>query len=91
MAAFARGEDPSILAATVARAATTRRKGPTPRSKHSPKKSWWETYSSLYPTGRYHSSNTSKTSDSQNIYNYRRELNNKIYNSGRVYGKQYQF
>ncbi|MDQ8186870.1 hypothetical protein [Pelagicoccus sp. SDUM812002] len=104
MAAFARGEDPSVLATTIAneealwqramqfQAELERQLEQQWIEAQAPVKepTWWESYSSQYPNGRYDSQGSTGGSSTQQMRNYRRELNNKIYSTGRNYGKQYQ-
>lgn len=51
------------------------------------KPTWWETYSAENPGGRYNSPSYTPGSANQQMRNYVRELDKKIYNQGRDYGK----
>lgn len=52
------------------------------------KKSWWENYQAEYPSGRYNSRGSTGGSANQQMGNYVRELNKRIYNAGRDYGDE---
>lgn len=53
-----------------------------------PKKSWWETNSYQAPNRSYISRGSTGGSSTQQMRNFRNQLNKNIYNAGRDYGKQ---